>query len=612
MSLTSLHLFSEPYGSTGNMGENSSRLLGAPTLDPLQTVIRESLQNIADAARLGIGPEIQIRLRRLTAYQKAVLASRVLGDLPTAPGSRDGLVALLSQERPVVMEICDFRTVGLGGPTRADSIPVDTKQTEFINFVRNIGAARDVDLGGGTYGFGKVALYRASRCSTVIIDTLPHDSGPEGRRLIGCHIGPSFDVPQNGICRRFTGRHWWGIPDPADAIVDPLSGRGAAEMASALGFLPRDMNRTGTSIMILDFETDEEDLSTIGNRIVETILYNFWPRLMKDTPAERRFDCSVEVEGVAIEIPAPEDFPPLDLFTKAMRAARAGKGNSVRRISSQRPARELGTLAIEKGLRAPRRPLLPAEDSLFPPVAKHIALMRPVELVVKYLEGSALPDERLEWAGVFIASDKHEVERAFADSEPPAHDDWIPDNLPKGPGKTFVNVALRELRSHASQQGESAMGRPSNSQSGPPLAHLAGRLGAALQGVAGDGAGRKRKSTGSSGSRPIRARATPPLFVRLETTELGRVAVFSTVVRQDSRHSGAILTSVAAVAIEGSTANQLDADLQLSILSIRSTDGVRASEGGTLALQGSEGEFEIRVMMPSDCAVMVNADVLTE
>lgn len=611
MSVRSLHLFSEPYGSTGNMGENFRRLLGAPTLDPLQTVIRESLQNIADAARLGVGPEIQIRLRRLTAHQKSVLASEVLGTLPIEPRSRDGLKAMLSQQEPVVMEICDFRTVGLGGPTRADRIPIDTQRTEFIDFLRNIGIARDTDLGGGTYGFGKVALYRASRCSTVIVDTLPHDADPEGRRLIGCHIGPSFDVCENGMRRRFTGRHWWGVPDPADGVVDPLLGREAEAMASALGFPERDMHRTGTSIMILDFETDGEDLSTLGRRIVEAVLYNFWPRMMQGTPAERRFDCRVEVEGVAIQIPAPEDFPPLDLFTKAMCAARAGRGSYVRRISSLKPQRELGTLAIEKGLRTPRRPLL-AEGTLFAPVAQHIALMRPVELVVKYLEGTALPDERLEWAGVFIASDEHEVESAFADSEPPAHDDWIPDNLPKGRGKTFVNVALRELRSHASQLGGAPMGRPSNSQLGPPLAHLAGRLGAALEGVGGDGAGRNRTNGGNSGSRPARARATPPLFVRLEATELGRVAVFSTVVRQDSRLSGVILTSLAAVAIEGSTASQLDDDMLPTVLSIRSSDGARSSEGGALALQGSEGTFEIRVMVPSDCAVTVNADVLTE
>ena len=69
--------------------------------------------------------------------------------------------------------------------------------------------------------------------------------------------------------------------------------------------------------------------------------------------------------------------------------------------------------------------------------------MRPAELVVKYLEGPALPTDSVEYGGVFICDE--EVEEAFAAAEPPAHDDWIPDNL-TGRDKTFVRVALRRIR----------------------------------------------------------------------------------------------------------------------------------------------------------------------
>ena len=100
--------------------------------------------------------------------------------------------------------------------------------------------------------------------------------------------------------------------------------------------------------------------------------------------------------------------------------------------------------------------------------------MRPVELVVKYLEGAALPDERLEWGGVFIASSEDDVERAFADSEPPAHDDWVPDSLSVRSAKTFVNVALRELNSHAFEMGGSPLGQDAFSASDLSLARGCG------------------------------------------------------------------------------------------------------------------------------------------
>ena len=606
-----LSLHSEQYSSTGNIGENSQRLLGAPSLDPLQTVIREAVQNIADAAMPANGPEIQIRLRRLTRDQHHALASRVVAELPEESRSRDLLRAMRSERSLVVMEICDFGTIGLGGPTRSDRIPAGEKCTDFIDFLRNIGTARDTEQGGGTYGFGKVALYRASKCGTIVVDSLPHRAGPGGRRLIGCHVGSSFEVPEHGFRTRFTGRHWWGVPDSEDGIVDPATGDAAKDLAAGLGLPERNGDRSGTSIMILDFVTEGEDLALIGNRVVEGLLWNFWPRMMRDTQPRQRFTCQVEIDGSPLPIPSPEDFPPLDLFSKAMRAVRRGEGNDVREISSKKPAKVLGTLAIERGLRSPRRPLV-RDGSLFPPAARHIALMRPVELVVKYLEGTPLADESLEWGGVFVTSRDDEVERAFADSEPPAHDDWIPDNFPRGRAKSFVTIARRQLRSIASEMGLAAAGQPGTSDAGLPLARVAGRLGSALEGVGGDGAGRRRGTGAGSGKRPARARATPPIFERLELAEEGSVAVFSTSVSQDGDRGGTSLMARAAVAIEGSRAGRTDeAVRQPAVLSIRSPDRGLAANSDRLDLGGEEGSFEIRILVPEDCAVTVEADVLS-
>lgn len=614
MTLSPLELHSEPYGSTGNIGENFRRLLGAPTLDPMQTVIRESVQNIADAARPGVGPEILIRLRTLTDAQRDVLGSLILAEIPEEPESYATISALLEAESAVVLEICDFGTVGLGGPTRSDRIPVGIEQTNFIDFLRNIGIARDTEQGGGTYGFGKVALYRASACSTIIVDTLPEGAGPEGRRLMACHVGRSFEKPENGMRRRFTGRHWWGIRDPVDGIADPVTGAAASALAGVLGLPGRGPDRSGTTIMILGFQTDEGGLTATGNRIIETLLWNFWPRIMQNAPAKHRFDCRVMVEDREMPVPTPEAFAPFDLLCKAMSAARARKGNDVRRIESQKPQKFLGTLAIEKGLRSPRRHLTADEDvRLLPEQMHHIALMRPVELVVKYLEGNPLPDTRLEWAGVFIASEEHEVEQAFADAEPPAHDDWVPDNLPRGNEKRYVNIALKRLREIASEMGMEPILRRPGDGSGPPLARLAGRLGAVLENVGGDGAGRRRSSGGSRGGHPSRARASRPLFQRLEASDAGRIAVFLTEVTQDARQSGAKLIASASVALEGTTLGSVDVTVgRPDVLSVRWLDGNAETVGDTIDLGGREGRFEIRVRVPEDCAVTADAHVISE
>ena len=611
MSLSSLNLHSEPYGSTGNIGENLRRLLGAPSLDPLQAVIREALQNVADAAKLGVGPEIVIRIRKITEDQRAVLCQKVLADLPTEETSRNKLKQFLEREEAIVMEICDFKTSGLGGPTRADLIPIGTEQTDFIDFLRNVGVPRDTKHGGGTYGFGKVALYQVSQCRTILVDTLVHGMDEGARRLIGCHLGQSFDIPDNGMFRRYTGRHWWGLRNPDDGIADPILDVEAEKLASALGFLPRQADRTGTSVMILDFDCGDENLEIVGHRVVESLLWSFWPRMTQDTPADRRFNCTVQVDGVCLKVPKPEEFSPLDLFAKALRAARNGSGNDVRKIASKKPKKNLGCLAIEKGLRTSRHHLAWG-DSLFPPVSKHIALMRPVELVVKYLEGAALPDERLEWGGVFIASNEDDVERAFADSEPPAHDDWVPDSLSERPAKTFVNVALRQLYSHAFEMGGSPLGQNASSASDLSLAKVAGLLGKVLEGTGGDGA-QKNRGRNKKGSRPSRAYASRPVFERLESNAEGTIAIFSTKVSQDTRKSGAVLTAEAAVSIDGAAAKHIDGVIAKPFVSaIRATNGESESASDQIALDGAEGLYEISVHVPSECAVTVGAQILTK
>ena len=96
MPLTQLDLYTEPYGTTGNIGENFLRLLGAPALDPLHTVIREAVQNIADAAKLGTGPQVLVRVRRLTTEQRECLQQYVLRELPEEPTAREKFETFLA------------------------------------------------------------------------------------------------------------------------------------------------------------------------------------------------------------------------------------------------------------------------------------------------------------------------------------------------------------------------------------------------------------------------------------------------------------------------------------------------------------------------------------
>lgn len=357
--------------------------------------------------------------------------------------------------------------------------------------------------------------------------------------------------------------------------------------------------------MILDPVGDISDGDHIGGRISEVLLWHFWPRMRRSQSVDRRLRCQLEIDGVPYDIPEPEECPPLDLFCAAAEEARS-TGPRSEAVYGGRNRRLLGRIAVCPGWRGRRRRLVPAEETIFPENAAHIALMRPVELVVRYEEGTKYADPGLEWAGVFIADEEEETERAFARSEPPAHDDWAWQSMPKGEPRTWVKRACEQIRQKASSVVAVPEISADTGESGPSLAALSGRMGALLGGAA-EGAGPRTPADGARGTRRS-LKVLRPVFARLELDEGAPVAVFETVVRQDRAGSGAVLVCEASWAADGGALRTDDADMaRPRIISIRSTDGSLEAPGRRLTIAGAEGAFEIRVRMSAEAAVTVDA-----
>ncbi|RVC37179.1 hypothetical protein EN781_32890, partial [Mesorhizobium sp. M4A.F.Ca.ET.090.04.2.1] len=206
-------MHSEAYSASGNLAADGYlKLLGAPSIDLVQTVVREAVQNSCDAALSDGGAEVHFRLRTLDPQQAAILRVEILSQRPLDGKAAGSLDDFLHSESPRVLEICDFGTAGLAGPTRAD-LASDGEPTDFVDFLRNVGSRRNTVHGGGTYGYGKTSLYLASRCSAIVIDSQTSFAGDPVRRLIAAQLGSAFDADDpHGVRRRFTGRHWWGVP----------------------------------------------------------------------------------------------------------------------------------------------------------------------------------------------------------------------------------------------------------------------------------------------------------------------------------------------------------------------------------------------------------------
>jgi len=608
-----LSLQSEKYSPTGNLAADGyKKLLGTPNLDLLQTLIREALQNSCDAAKLGIGAEVQINLRELSENEIHLLRTDVFCELPHSEESHDLITDFLENDRPWVLEICDFNTIGLAGPIRADKLPANCKDTDFIDFLRNVGSRRDTKMGGGTYGYGKSSLYMASQCSTILVDSKTHFEGNEVRRLIGCHLGKSYDeeTPNQQLIRK-TGRHWWGVVSD-DEVADPVSGEQAEKLSFDLGMPDRSGARTGTSIMILDpwFLKDPEITPQICMcKISETILWYFWPRMVSSTPESRKLRVQLNLLNEKFTMPAPEDFAPVNLFSKAIKDIRLNS-NNVQNITCSKPKKNLGRLVIQKDVRIPRVKMLPEKETIIPDLSSHIAVMRPAEYVVRYFVGDALPDHRVEWAGVFITDTDSEVEEAFATAEPPAHDDWIPDILPKGRKRTFVNVGLREIKSASKLVAFPDITGSSVEAGSNSLAHVSGKFGQFLiEGLhTNSQVINHNKNSRTTNSRK-KNHFTQPAFLRLERTELKNyvIAVFETHLSFLDDHSRSVLSAVPKIVIDGgSTANMNYKSRGISVIGWMDTNNGLLSKGESLPVSQQKGDFEVRVKIPRNCAITLN------
>jgi hypothetical protein len=614
--MTRLELFSEPFAKTGNIAADGfRRLLGCPAQDLLQTVLRESIQNSIDAALPGFGPSLSIRFRTLTSQQCTALREFVLADLPQGDHTRNEIATTIGTVGLKVLEICDFRSVGLGGPTSGDVASDGHEALNFVNFLRNVGVARDTYHGGGTYGYGKTSLYAMSACSTILVDSQTTCEGIPVRRFMGCHLGSAFDADTaDSKRRRFTGRHWWGISD-GDGGIDPLTGSHAAELAAALGMPERDLNNTGTSILILDPYIEEgEDVRSINHYIQETILWNFWPRLTVSTPEDKKLTIRVEIEGHEVALPVPDNFPPFDLFASAMKAYRENT-DDVQIIRSDRPKKDLGKLIIKKGLCADRLGSALDENSGIPEQTSHIALMRPVELVVKYIEGTPFADTRFEWAGVFVCSDEDEVESAFAMSEPPAHDDWIPDNLPDRNAKTYVRGALKRIEQAASTFAVPIMSVANSSKErGPSLAGTASRLGRLLDSVSGKGPGRPRTVPRPPSVKQELA-ISPARFIRLEIDDKNRrCAIFEADLQNDGAHATLEISAESHLVADGAVADDEDlpSGFETRVIGMSFDVVDEVTSGPTIKVGTESGTISISVLSPPEAAVGVRLRFLNE
>lgn len=506
--------WSQPFPPEGTVAsEGIRKQLGTPSLDPLVVLIRETAQNSWDARSSECGPvEVRYSLEpfgeRSEAFRRHLLPPPEGGGFPSDVFQPSGRMLLVS----------DRGTTGLGGPLRSD-IAFDGRAPDFVNFLRNVGEARDRKFGGGTYGFGKGILFRLSSISTILVDTVCEDSGGYQRRLMAASLGPTFVIGK----RRYTGRHWWGRM--TDGVIDPLLDAEADAVAADLGLRGFGPGQTGTDVYVLEVDvgTDADgggrSGAEAGRILAGAAAWYLWPKLVQRS-GSRPMVVDIEADGHRVQVPDPQKSHRLRPFVRALARLDGGGGEPLVRKS---PPLTIGYLAIDTDVFVdPHDEVLRAVEP-FEGAAHHCARMRHVELVVDYFEGPPLGPDDGQYGAVFRATT--DADEPFAAAEPPTHDTWVSQHL-AGRSQWIVNRARRFIAEELGKLVRSEL--PAAGGSALPLGRLSSALARLVPGSTGDGGTGGGVGAGSSGGSGAGGRSEVFVTVgspRLEMDEHGPVVV---------------------------------------------------------------------------------------
>lgn len=553
MKTLGLVVSSERMSPGGGKIEGASPLAGRLGLSTL--LVRETVQNAWDARDDERGDDpVRFRIDGWDLdHQEAKNLKKLLpvSDLDRAGFMRAtddgyGIVhpsEVLDRRSLRVLVVSDRNTVGLCGPSRSGMTwnPVrhgkvlKRGQQRFANFVRNMGrAASNIGGGdGGAFGVGKSALWMASECGTILIHSRTTDEyGEPVERFIGSIHGDFFD--RDGY--EYTGRHYIGLDD-GDGVVEPLTGpaaRAASECLPLPSYFDDHGNPVdGTSIVIvaplMSLPWDVE-----MNRIRDAVRWHVWPKRVAGVRAERAgpdMEIGLSWNNNQVELVDPSDDPEIGPYAKTLLdcARSRRKDEAFRDVVAMchRPSKELGAVKFRSAgssdsnafhLTLTKEELESAHPDGFEgevddePTVEfsqpwgQIALIRREPLLLVRYEEIGGPEEARNEVGVFLSADDPVVEAALTKAEPPAHDDWNPEQVPMdfmGYGKTFVRRTLAEIKSarlgliaslRASSEGSRGGGEQDVSRrlSGGLFGGLGGRLGDHGGGGTGGNGGRSR------------------------------------------------------------------------------------------------------------------------
>jgi hypothetical protein len=193
---------------------------------------------------------------------------------------------------------------------------------------------------------------------------------------------------------------------------------------------------TGTVILVVSPRTPGEEepsgLDHIMRSVADAAAEYAWPHMINGPGRAATIDFGFTLEGLPIPLNGPAVDERLAVFAEAFRRCEQFLDSDAaaedtwpwhqRILRSRKPARQLGAFVWRH-----HGPIALSDQDV--EVRSEVALIRSPRFVVRYLNVPRHPSGQSTY-GVFIAEPG--LDSAFAETEPPTHDDWIAT-----PGKHF-------------------------------------------------------------------------------------------------------------------------------------------------------------------------------
>ena len=222
------------------MQESGAALLRAmqnESMMRLDLLVRESIQNVLDAAIEGPGGEVRVD------YLFRTHATNTIGSLLGDGIDRRVLLSRFP-EGGQLLEIRDSRTVGLTGPLSLDEIEHGKDHGNLLKLVYEIGRTRDTEGAGGSWGLGKTCYFRMG-IGLVFYYSRIRTGDDFAERLVACLVEDQDSSERLQHDTR-TGIGWWG----GDGLRPVTRASQIRDILSQLGIRRFSGEETGTAIII--------------------------------------------------------------------------------------------------------------------------------------------------------------------------------------------------------------------------------------------------------------------------------------------------------------------------------------------------------------------------